>query len=185
MIYSILQLIQESLQGFLELQFPQKTYVVAVDKLVTREGKSTTDAQSGRVVITLLHTQEERTMQRSRTSDLTQPYHFNLLLLFSVHEKEQSASDSAYLEAMKYLDMVLGYFQQTPVFSPQTHALPPNIRHLHFELFNEDLRENSYIWTMTGAKHTPSVLYQVRSVRVGEALAHGFQSAVNGTMQFL
>ena len=170
MIYSILQLIQESLQDFLELQFPQKSYVVAVDKLVTREGKSTTNAQSGRIVITLLHAQEERTVQRSRTSDLTQPYHLNLLLLFSIHEKEQNASGNAYLEAMKYLDMVLGYFQQTPVFSNQTHALPPNIQHLHFELFNEDLRENSYIWTMTGAKHTTSVLYQVRSVTVGQTL---------------
>ena len=173
MITPILRLLQSSLTEHLANQFAQNSFdsfSVVVDKLVNRDGKSTLDPRLNQVVITLLDIQEERTVQRSRTSQPSAPYHLNLMLLLSVHEREEQRDQQDYLKGMEYLDAVLGFFQQYPTFTPLTHPnLPTSVQYLQFELANENLRENSYIWTMTGAKHAPSVLYKVRSVSLGSA----------------
>ncbi|EAY29890.1 DUF4255 domain-containing protein [Microscilla marina] len=171
MITPILRLLQSTLTEHLSAQFARNSFDafnVVVDKLVSRDGKSTLDPALNQVVITLLDIQEERTVQRSRTSHPGAPYHLNLTLLLSVHEKEEQRDQQDYLKGMEYLDAVLGFFQQYPTFTPLTHPnLPGSVEYLQFELANENLRENSYIWTMTGAKHAPSALYKVRSVSVG------------------
>jgi len=169
MISATLQLVKRELQEFFQSQFPSEAFAVLAGKLVNREGKSMHQKNIHQVVITLLNVQEERTMQQSRTSDQNQPYYLNLLLLFSVQVKESDTTEQDYLEGLAYLDAILKYFQQYPTFTAQSHpGLPNGIQHLQFNLSSEDLRENSYIWTMTGAKHVPSVLYQVRSVMVGQ-----------------
>lgn len=171
MITPILRLLQRSLSEHLTHQFSSDSFTVVVDKLVNSEGKSTLNPACHQVAITLLNIQEERTLQRGRTSNPGAPYHLNLMLLFSVHEKEQQRDQEDYLEAMEYLDSVLQFFQQHSTINAQSHPnLPEGIQYLQFELSSEDLRENSYIWTMTGAKHTPSVVYKVRSVTVGSPM---------------
>jgi hypothetical protein len=181
MIASVLKIIRDDLAEFLNNQFAQDQLKVVVDKLVLLNGKSTIAGTSNQVNITLLDIQQERDIQHSRTSDLSQPYYLNLLLLFSAYEKEEDRQTEGYLRTLEYLNAVIQFFQQYPVFTPQTHnELPEGIEYLKFDLTTEDLRENSFIWTMTGAKHAPSVLYKVRSLPIGDRLAQRVSRMING-----
>lgn len=182
MISSTLRLIKTELNEFLARQFPADAFTVQANKLVTQDGKSALNKDLHQVVITLLNVQEERTMQRSRTSDPQRPYYLNLLLLFSVHPKESETAEEDYLEGLSYLDAVLLFFQQQSVFTPQSHQnLPLGIHHLQFDLASEDLRETSYIWTITGAKYAPSVLYRVRSIGIGQPSSLSTASFIGST----
>ena len=181
MIAPVLRIVQQELEEFFNAQYPNNAPEVMVDKLVTRDGKSTIPEEEDRVVITLLNAQEERNMQRSRTSDISTPYYFNLSLLFSIHEKEKDRDKGDYLQGLEYLDSILRYFQQTPVITPQNNqSLPNDIQYLQFEIMNESFRDSSYIWTMTGAKHAPCVMYMVRSLTVGNRLANRVSGLVGG-----
>lgn len=172
MVTPTLTLLRDELQEFLRPQIASNSCEVKVCKLVSRDGKVSLSKDKHQVIITLMNIQEERNMHQSRTSNPGHPYCFNLTLLFSIYEKEEEVlSEEAYLEAMMLLDGVLQFFQQNSNFTTHSHPhLPDGIQHLQFELASEDLRENSYLWTMTGAKHTPSVLYKVRSVTVGHQI---------------
>ena len=172
MITPVLKLIKEELNAFITPQFPKHTPEVVVGKLTTSDGRSTVPKEVNRVVITLLNIQEERNVHQSRTSNPHGLYHFNLTLLFSTHEREQNQSGD-HLNSLQYLDAVMHFFQQNPVITPQQNPrLPAEVPHLHFHLISEGLRETSYIWTMTGAKHVPSVLFMVRSAVVGNNLVN-------------
>lgn len=181
MIAPVLNLVQQEMEEFFHRQLTDNVPEVVLDKLVTRDGKSTVPEEENRVVITLLNAQEERNMQRSRTSELHQPYYLNLWLMFSIHEKEKDRDQGDYLRGLEYLDTVLRFFQQNPVFTPQnSQRLPEGIQHLQFELMNESLKDTSYVWTMTGAKHAPFVLYMVRSLTVGDRLANRVSGVLGG-----
>ena len=170
MLTSTLTLLRDEIKEFLTPIFTKSSFEVKVRKLVGSDGKTAPNKEQHEVALTLMNIQEERNMHRSRTSDPGQPYCLNLMLLFSIHERAgDTLSEEAHLEAMMLLDGVLQFFQQNSHFTTHSHPnLPEGIQHLQFMLASEDLRENSYIWTMTGAKHTPSVLYRVRSVMVGQ-----------------
>lgn len=181
MIAPVLHLIQQEVEEFFNARFSSDAPEVVLDKLVTRDGKSTVPEEENRVVITLLSTQEERNVQRSRTSDFTNPYYFNLTLMFSIHEKEKDRDKGDYLRGLEYLDTVLRFFQQNPVITPQSNQnLPSEIQHLQFEMMNETLKETSYVWTMTGAKHAPFVIYMVRSLTIGDRLANRVSGLMGG-----
>jgi len=171
MLTSTLTLLRDELKEFLTPIFTKSSFGVKVCKLVDAHGKTVLNKDQPEVVITLMNIQEERNMHQSRTSNPGQPYCLNLMLLFSVHERadESVTSEEAHLETMMLLDGVLEFFQRHSTFNTQSHPhLPEGIQYLQFMLASEDLRENSYIWTMTGAKYVPSVLYRVRSVMVGQ-----------------
>ena len=181
MLTSTLTLLRDELKEFLTPRFSDNSFEVKVRKLVGSDGKVVPNKEQHEVALTLMNIQEERNMHHSRTSDPSQPYCLNLTLLFSIHEREGDAlSEEAHLEAMMLLDGVLQFFQQNSYFTAHSHPnLPEGIQHLQFMLASEELRESSYIWTMTGAKHAPSVLYRVRSVMVGNALVHSPPSMVH------
>ncbi len=181
MITPVLELIRSELEAFFTPQFTDEAPEIVLDKLMTRSGKSTIPEDEDRVVITLLNLEEERNTNPGRTSDPGNAYCFNLCLLFSVYEREKERDKNDYIKCIKYLDLVLRYFQQNTVMTPQSQPqLPEGVQHLQFNLMNESLRETSYIWTMTGAKHAPSVMYQVRSVAVGDRLKNRISGVMGG-----
>ncbi len=170
MITTVLELIRDELKAFVVPQFPKDTPQVMLGRLPHQTDASATPQEINRVLISLIHIQEERNLSQSRTSNFNGPYHFNLTLLFSMHENEKNAS-KGHLRSLQYLDAVLAFFQQNSTLTPQQNGgLPAEIPHLQFSLMNETLRDASYIWTMTGAKYVPSVLYMVRSAVVGNSL---------------
>lgn len=90
----------------------------------------------------------------------------NLYLLFSAHFGGQS---DQYIESLKLLSYVIGFFQTNPFFdqknSPQ---LNKEIERITLELISPSFETENQLWGMLGAKYMPSVLYKLRLVSIRE-----------------
>ncbi|MEW6429002.1 MAG: DUF4255 domain-containing protein [Thermodesulfobacteriota bacterium] len=74
-----------------------------------------------------------------------------------------AANFQYYDQALKYISLVLGYFQAHPVFTPTEYpGLPPAIGRLTVELQTLTYEQLNQIWAFVGGKQLPSVVYRVR-----------------------
>lgn len=93
----------------------------------------------------------------------------NLHLLFAAHFTH-------YDQALKYLALLLTFFQAHPVFtSDQYPALTPACGKLAVDLISLNYEQLNQIWTYIGAKHLPSAVYRVRLVILQETEPTGIQ----------
>ena len=75
------------------------------------------------------------------------------------------ANYKQYDEALKFISLVLLFFQSHPVFTPTDYpALDPSIERLGVELQSPNYEQLNQIWGFVGAKQLPSVIYKVRMV---------------------
>lgn len=70
-----------------------------------------------------------------------------------------------YDEALKFISLVIIFFQSHPVFTPTEYpALNPAIERLAVELQSPTYEQLNQIWGFVGAKQLPSVIYKIRMV---------------------
>ena len=82
----------------------------------------------------------------------------NLYILFAANFK-------IYEEALKYLSLILYYFQSQPSFTPtEFPALDPRIEKLLLELQSLSFEQWNQIWGCNGGKQLPSIVYKARMV---------------------
>ncbi|HEX6368231.1 MAG TPA: DUF4255 domain-containing protein [Longimicrobium sp.] len=75
------------------------------------------------------------------------------------------ANYKQYDEALKFISLVIVFFQSHPVFTPtQYPALDPGIERLAVELQSPTYEQLNQIWGFVGAKQLPSVIYKIRMV---------------------
>jgi hypothetical protein len=93
------------------------------------------------------------------------PLKVNLHVLFAANLQQ-------YDQALKYLSLVLSYFQSHPSFTPTEYPdLDPNIDKLALELVSLTYDQLNSIWTFIGGKQLPSVVYRVRMLLIQDAEA--------------
>lgn len=83
------------------------------------------------------------------------------------------ATFNDYAESLKFISQTLTFFQSHGVFTSQTSSLDPSIDRLVVDLQSVSFQEWSHIWGMLGGKHTPAVLYKVRTLTIQEDLSQG------------
>ena len=77
------------------------------------------------------------------------------------------ANFTHYDVGLKYLSLVLTYFQSHPFFTPSEYpALDTRITKLIVELQSLGYEQLNQIWTYIGGKQLPSVIYKVRLVAI-------------------
>lgn len=82
----------------------------------------------------------------------------NLYLLFAANFK-------VYEEALKYLSLLLTYFQSHPSLAPEEFpGLDSRIEKLILELQSPSFEQWNQIWGSNGGRQLPSVIYRVRMV---------------------
>ncbi|WP_310601237.1 DUF4255 domain-containing protein [Desulfobulbus sp.] len=93
----------------------------------------------------------------------------NLHLLFAAHFTH-------YDQALKYLALILTFFQSHPVFTSDRYpALAPACGKLVAELISFNYEQLNQVWAYLGAKHLPSVVYRVRLVTLQEREPSGIK----------
>jgi hypothetical protein len=117
--------------------------------------------------VTLIDIDEERTFKAQLPSHtyvdgqhvVQQPeLKLNLHVMFAAHFRQ-------YDEALKYLTMVLTYFQAHAVFTPTTHpGLDARIEKVTVELESLSYEQLNQIWAFIGGRQLPSAVYRVRMV---------------------
>ena len=84
----------------------------------------------------------------------------NLYLLFVANFKQ-------YDVALKYLSLVLTFFQSHPLFTRErAPGLDPRIERMAADLQSPGFEQLNQLWAFVGGKQLPSVLYRIRLVVV-------------------
>ena len=121
----------------------------------------------GSIGLALVNVEEERVL-RAQVPDrvlvngsqvVVQPeLKLNLHLVFA-------ARHSNYEHALRYLSLVLNFFQAHPSFTPDEYpALDASIEKLNIELLTYGPEQLNQLWAYIGAKYLPSAVYRVRMV---------------------
>ena len=70
-----------------------------------------------------------------------------------------------YVEALRYVSLVIEFFQITNVFDDSnTEGLPLNANRIRCELFNISIDEIGKLWGNIGANYVPSVCYKFKQI---------------------
>lgn len=138
--------------------------IVVVSNPVESDGKP--DQFTANKVVLFLAGIERDTLpgraSDSRALSGSAPTYLNLSLMVAANFTGQR-----YIEALKYLSGVIGFFQQNPVFDRHSSpALDPGIEKLILDIENLEKRELSNVWGLFGGKYMPSVLYRVRMISI-------------------
>ncbi|MDL5045435.1 DUF4255 domain-containing protein [Oscillatoria amoena NRMC-F 0135] len=100
--------------------------------------------------------------------------YLNLYVLFSANFTNNELADTGddYIEGLKQLSNIIGFFQSksvfTPVNSPLMATLAPEIPKLVLELFSFTFEQMNNFWSVVGTNYLPSVLYKVRMITIQE-----------------
>lgn len=125
---------------------------------------------NNKIVVSLVNIEKDTVpfqAQKSSSSRLKSlptnpPGNFNLYLMFA-----SCFSDNNYGEGLKYISLIISYFQGQSVFDQQNSStLDQRIEKLILDIENLDISDLSNLWSIHGGKYLPSVLYKVRMATV-------------------
>lgn len=156
MIHEVVPLIAAELRDYLVSKFDTAGDVVKLSILANQDG-STALKEENVVVVTLINVERDGSnMLAGGAGRGNMPVYVNLYLLFSSYFTD-------YIESLKFLSGVIGYFQANPNYLHQGNMLK-------IEMFNIDFKEISNLWMATGGKYLPSVVYRVRTLDMDDDL---------------
>jgi hypothetical protein len=90
-----------------------------------------------------------------------------------------AANFQKYDVALKYLSLVLTYFQSHPAFTTDNQpALDPRIGKLTVELQSLTYEQLNQIWAFIGGKLLPSIVYKVRMVALQDETPKAVQPPI-------
>lgn len=154
----------------LKMSFGLTDDIVVPGSLINLDGSVTNNIEN-KVIISIINLEHEKTVkhmggyipdQQGKFSKVNPPVYLNLYLLISANYNAAN-----YLEALKMLSAVIGFFQSNKIFkSAEYPDLNPHIDRLTFEIYNVPIQELSHIWGGIGAKYVPSMVYKVRMVSI-------------------
>lgn len=162
MIHLVLPIIVAELNGFLMRAVADTEDRAVLSALVDQAGEIAFQGED-RVICTLTGVEQERTnlnQMRSAAIVANPPIYLNLYLLFSSYFRD-------YDEALKFLSLVIAFFQGKQVFTPQnTPELPDGVEKVSIEINNLDQHQQNQLWSAIGAKMMPSVSMKLRMVAI-------------------
>jgi hypothetical protein len=165
MIHQILPVVIEELNEYLKSKFNAIEDKVVLSGIIDQDGSLAIEG-SNKIIATLVFIDREVTAKSNVSSQLSgsqyiefsPPVNINLTILFSA-----MFNKNHYIESLKYISGVIYFFQNKFLFNPQnTPKLGKNIDKLHFDLLTIPPQELMNIYSMLGAKYTPSVIYKIK-----------------------
>jgi len=167
MLHTVLQFLGDELNTYLFARTGADSVVIKASKVVDESGKYAFD--EGTLCASVINIEEERilkshlpgyTLVDGQHVLLEPDLKLNLHVLFAANFKK-------YDVALKYLALVLTYFQSHPAFTPDEYpALDARIGKLNMELQSLTYEQLNQIWAFIGGKQLPSVVYKVRMVAI-------------------
>lgn len=155
MIHEFVPIIASELSDFLDSRFDTSEDPVALSNIVDQDGSVAIKGEN-KVIVTLVNIERDGSNQMQgggyHRGDL--PVHVNLYVLFSAYFND-------YIESLKFISGVIGFFQANPTFTYMGNTVK-------VEMHNIDFRELGNLWTAVGAKCLPSVLYRIRTLNMDE-----------------
>lgn len=163
MIHLVLPIIVGELNNFLKRSVVETEDKAILSNLVDQSGALAFTGEN-KVICLLTGIEQERTNLNSFPAAPTKknpPIYLNLYLLFAAY------FPSRYDESLKFMSLVISYFQGKQLFTPQnTPGLPPEVEKISIEIHNIDQHNQSQLWSAIGAKMMPSISMKLRMLAI-------------------
>ncbi len=167
MIDKALKILRDELIEYVSLQLKSTPDSIQIALSSQVDDKGAVAFPQNSLGMTLVNVEEERVLgspgptirkTEAEVAYLNPEVKINLYILFA-------ANFGDYGEALKWLSLVITFFQSRSVFDTRnTPKLDPGLDRLVLELRTQSFEEQNYLWGMLGAKYLPSVLYRLRMV---------------------
>jgi len=161
MIHNVITSIAIKLDEFIKNKLSVNNDTVIVSSLVDIKGNLNQDVEN-KISIFLIHVEEE-TITKNATKfsqGNSPPVKINIMLMFSAYFPNFN-----YVEALRYVSLVIEFFQITNVFDDSNaEGLPLNANRIRCELFNISIDEIGKLWGNIGANYVPSVCYKFKQI---------------------
>lgn len=175
MIDEALSAVCRELNEFIRAKLHLNEDKVALSNLVGQDGQFAVEGEN-QVLCTLFQVEQDRlgiTDGRGSARGLpvrsNAPLRLNLYVLFSAYFGKAN-----YAEALKFLSLIIAFFQGKFLFTSRNSTLPGTPDRLVFELHNLSVHDTSNMWSSLGSKHMPHVVYRVRHLLFDEGRINEF-----------
>ena len=161
MVHNVITSIAIKLDEFIKNKLSVNNDTVIVSSLVDIKGNLNQDVEN-KISIFLIHIEEETVTKNATkfSQGNSPPVKINIMLMFSAYFPNFN-----YFEALRYVSLVIEFFQRTNVFDDSnTEGLPPNANRISCELFNISIDEIGKLWGNIGANYVPSVCYKFKQI---------------------
>lgn len=171
MIHQVLPAVVNELRAYLESKFGLAEDQVVLGNIVNQDGSLAVDGN--KLVVSLINI--ARDGSKGSLKDVGgndhPPVYVNLYLIFAAVFNQSNINSADYLEALKMISGVVSFFQGHNSFDQHNTAdFPADAVKVHVEMENIEFRELVNLWSLSGAKYVPSVVYRVRSLNMEEDL---------------
>jgi len=170
MIYEVLQTLTDNLNIYFRTKLKIQEDKAELSAIVNQDGTIALQSEN-KVLVTLLNIEREPFSASGQIIG-RQKLSLNLMVIFSCH-----FSNSNYSEAIRFLDLIITYFEENYTLEAQNIYDGNNKIKIEIETYNIDKVHN--IWATIGAKYLPSVVYKLRMVVVDSNNISSFTPAVN------
>lgn len=160
MIHVVLSALVSSLNEFIRNELNLQEDVVILTNAVDLSGNLNSQIDN-KLCVFLQNLDEERVIRNGgyqTFAGTNPPKHFNLHVMFLAN-----FPDPNYLEGLRYISLVLEFFQGTQVFNKfNLPTLSTNVERLSFEFVNFTFDELNSVWSVLGLKYMPSASYKIK-----------------------
>lgn len=160
MIHVVLSAVVTALNEYFKSELNLQEDMVILANAVDMSGNLNSQIDN-KLCVFLQHLDEERVLRNGSYqayAGMNPPKHFNLYVMFVAN-----FPDPNYLESLRYLSLVLEFFQGNQFFNrvnlPQLSA---NVDKLSFEYVNFTFEELNSVWGLLGLKYMPSATYKLK-----------------------
>jgi hypothetical protein len=160
MIHVVLASVVSTLNEFIRNELNLQEDVVILTNAVDLSGNLNSQIDN-KLCLFLHNIDEERVIRNGgyqTFAGANPPKHFNLHVMFLAN-----FPDPNYLEGLRYISLVLEFFQGTQVFNKfNLPTLSTNVERLSFEFVNFTFDELNSVWSVLGLKYMPSASYKIK-----------------------
>jgi hypothetical protein len=162
MIHNVITAIAARLDEHIKNRLSLNEDAVIVSSLVDLKGNLNQDIEN-KVTVFLLNIEEDKVSKNANTirnSGQPPAVKIDIHLMFSAHFPNFN-----YVEALKYISLVIEFFQANISFSSaDTPGFPGSISKVNAELLNISIDEIGKLWGNIGANYIPSVAYKFKHI---------------------
>ena len=180
MIRRGIEVVQKEIQTFLNMKDSEGIREVSVvcSSILEQDGKEAytsknNDGKDHYLVITLVNIEEEKNLKPpTKIKEIagkiltkqSPEIHINLYVLFT-------AFSSHYETSLGIISDVIAFFQSKSLINhSNTPSLHAKIEKIIPELHSLAFEQQNFLWSVLGAKYTPSVVYKLRMLSIDEEL---------------
>jgi hypothetical protein len=162
MIHNIVASIGYRLNEYIKNSLSLTEEAVVISSLVDLKGNINPEIEN-KISIFLVNIEEERTSKNGyfqKSPGVNPQARMDIYLMFSAYFPNFN-----YMESLRYISLVIGFFQSNNTFTPSdTPLLSNSIDKLFLEYNNVGLEDIGKLWSNIGTNYVPSVCYKVKHI---------------------